>query len=309
LPEIGCVSAELLVRDRQEGRTGEFQADYLVQVKDGSLRWLRDHSFPWFEEETGLVGSVGILTDVTGRKRAEEALQESERRLRRLAAKLLTVQEEERALIAKELHDSISQTLAAIKYGVENALKGVEAGDTSMVAHSLRMVIPMLQNAIDDVRNIYMGLHPSILDDFGIIATIEWLCGEFEAIYPRFQVQRVLKVKEEEIAQPLKLVIFRIVQTAMENVIMHSRSNKVLLSLKKKSGLLELRIEDDGIGFDLAQVMSLDGMAPKGIGLASMKERTELSGGTFLVESKKGSGTRIRAVWPSGSRKKRSVNH
>ena len=98
----------------------------------------------------------------------------TEKQLRHLSSKLLTIQEDERKRIASELHDSIGQSIAGIKFGIENTLSQLEQGDSGAICKSLKAVIPIIQNLIDEVRNIYMDLRPSILDDLGIIATIDW---------------------------------------------------------------------------------------------------------------------------------------
>ncbi|MGA2226588.1 MAG: ATP-binding protein, partial [Syntrophobacteraceae bacterium] len=159
----------------------------------------------------------------------------------------------------------------------------------------LGQFIPIIQDAIVEVRNIYTGLRPTILDDLGIIATIEWFCREFRAAFPNLRVETVTMIKEEDVPETLKIVIFRIIQEALNNAARHSQAEWVNLSLVSGQRGVNLTIEDNGIGFDvkaLAQDKELEGM-----GLAGMKERAELSGGTLFVESTTGHGTRIHATW------------
>lgn len=233
-----------------------------------------------------------VVHDISKRKQDEEALRESERQLRILSARLLTVQEEERALIAKELHDGISQTLSAIKYGIEEAL----AAACEPAMQPLKDVIPLLQNAIGDVRRMYMGLRPSVLDDFGILATIDWFCRDFLSAHPGIEIERNVEVHESEIPDSLKPAIFRIVQQAMDNVIRHSQADYVVLSLRRNENRLELAVEDEGVGFD-SEEMGAAGSRCAGIGLASMRDRVELSGGVFAISSVLGEGTTIEATW------------
>lgn len=229
------------------------------------------------------------------RKKAEEALRLSERQLKFLSSQLLTVQENERKRIAAELHDNLGQILTAIKFGVENTLNQMEKD--SPVARPLESLIPTIQNAIEEVRRIYTHLRPSILDDLGIVATIGWFCREYRNIHPNIEVTKEIGVDEEDVPNSLKVVIYRILQEAMNNVAKHSKADHVALSLLETDEGLEFTIRDNGIGFDLHE--ALDGKSSvRGLGLASMKERSELSGGSMEMRSKKGKGTTLRITWP-----------
>jgi signal transduction histidine kinase len=106
-------------------------------------------------------------------------------------------------------------------------------------------------------------------------------------------------IEEAEIPSALKIVIYRITQEAMNNIVKHSKANLVLLSLRKMNRKMEVTIQDDGQGFNLEKVIS-QGSPKEGLGLSSMKERTELAGGSFTIESAQGKGTIIRASWPLG---------
>ena len=244
-----------------------------------------------------LVLELGI--DVTDRKRAEDAVIRSEEDLRRLSKKLLSVQEEERSRISRDLHDSIGQALAAVKFGTENAFNQIRKGETDEGLQTLEAVIPMVQRASEEVRRIHTDLRPSLLDDLGIVATIAWFCREFERLFSRTRIVKRVDIKEENVPEPLKIVIFRVLQEALNNISKYAHADLVTISLNETGGCTELTIQDNGEGFEVAPVFF--GKGPKaGIGLTSMKERTQLSGGTFAVESAPGTGTLIRASWPSG---------
>jgi signal transduction histidine kinase len=231
-------------------------------------------------------------------KRAEEALRLSERQLKFLSSQLLTVQENERKRIAAELHDNLGQILTAIKFGVENTLNQMDRNSPG--SKPLESLIPTIQNAIEEVRRIYTHLRPSILDDLGIVATIGWFCREYRNIHPNIEVIKEIGMDEEDVPSPLKIVIYRIIQEAMTNVAKHSSANCVELSLFETEAGLELTINDNGIGFDIQG--ALNGPSTiRGLGLASMKERAELSGGNMEIRSRKGKGTAIRILWPPRS--------
>jgi len=226
-----------------------------------------------------------LQVEIMERQRAEEALQESEKSLRRLSSQLLEAQENERKWIARELHDSVGQILAAIKFSLERKIS--QLGQKKLLGD----VLGMLQNCIEETRRIMTNLRPSTLDDLGILATLNWFCREFQKVYSHVGIQKQIDIQESEIPERLKVVIFRILQEAMNNSVKHSQGDHISFALEKKNGVIEFMIRDNGLGFDVQN-------SPKGLGLNSMKERTELSGGSFAIESSRGTGTIIRASWP-----------
>jgi signal transduction histidine kinase len=248
--------------------------------------------------EEVLVANELLRREAAVRKRSQQALQKSEEQLRSLSGQLLEVQEIERKRISRELHDSIGQSLAALKFGVEGALEKVRHGTIEESVESLEALIPVVQLASEDVRRIHTDLRPSLLDDLGIIATISWFCREFERLYLGIRIEKQVNIGEEEVPEALKIVIFRILQEAMNNVGKHSKANLVRVALRRTDGQIDMVVEDNGQGFDVEKAKSTkDGLS--GLGLTSMKERAELSGGGFSIESNKGEGTTMRATWQS----------
>ncbi len=153
---------------------------------------------------------------------------------------------------------------------------------------------------MEEARRIQMGLRPSMLDDLGILPTIGWFCRQFESTYSDIQIIKEIDIRENEVPDNLKTVIFRVLQEALNNIAKHSKAKEVRLVLRGADRAIQLSIRDNGQGFDPSEVDHLKGTS-RGLGLESMTERVELSGGVFSVESSKGAGTLVWASWPVDS--------
>jgi PAS domain S-box-containing protein len=240
------------------------------------------------------VGSVCILIDISASARA---LQRSESELRLLSAQFLTAQEIERQRIARELHDGIGQVLGGIKFGLETCAALAQNRSPQATAETIRQLADKMRGVLDEVRRISMDLRPSTLDDLGVLPTIGWFTREFKSIYKELDVETIVEVSEEDIATPVKTAIYRIVQEACNNIATHSMAHKLCLSLKRRNGHIELFVSDDGIGFDPRQYAMPDAAA-RGLGLASMRERAEMTGGRYQLQSRIGEGTTVKVTWP-----------
>ncbi len=233
--------------------------------------------------------------DLRIRERTAELAKANEE-LRQIPSKLISVQEEERKRLASELHDSMGQTLVAVKFWVEMTLKHRDAGDGNAALKHLEQFVPVLQRSIEETRNIYMGLRPTMLDNTGLLATLEWLRQECMKLYPGRHIELETLVAEEAIPEKLKINIFRIAQEALNNIAKHSQAEWVDISLSENEAGIELVVSDEGVGMDLDLVRKTS--TSRSLGLTSMRERAELTGGSFSIESNPGEGTTIRASWP-----------
>jgi two-component system, cell cycle sensor histidine kinase and response regulator CckA len=236
--------------------------------------------------------------EIRVRERTEE-LNVSKKQLQLMAAQLLSAQEDERKRIAHEVHDVLGSSLSAIKFKVEDTLHKNRNDQTANLTESLGAVIPLIQDTIEDARRIQTDLRPPMLDDLGIIATFSWFCRRFESIYSDINVKREITIQEEEVPEHLKVAIFRIAQEAMNNIGKYAKADLVHLRLQKTEGSIALTIQDNGQGFDQEMLTStMEKSSSRGLGLSSMRERTDILGGQFQITSSPGEGTTIKAVWP-----------
>ncbi len=235
-----------------------------------------------------------LTREIFERKRSENELSESEKQLRLLSSQLITAQEEERKRIAREVHDSIASSLVAIKVCLENTVHRLT--QEMPVTESIATSISITQDAIDESRRIISDLRPPLLDDLGVLATIGWFSRQYQSIHPDIFIEKQLEIQETEIPEVLKIAIFRIIQEALNNVAKYSRAEMVNLCLQKTENGIVLMVEDFGVGFDVSILMSRDSKTT-GWGIAGMKERTELTGGVFDIQSVPGEGTTVRCWW------------
>jgi signal transduction histidine kinase len=234
-----------------------------------------------------------VRTEKVERQHAEQELGKTQEQLREVSFRLLLAEETERKRIAQEIHDGISQHWSTVKLRVEEILKNLD----QHIAAPLEDILPLIRVGLEESRRIQMHLRPALLDDLGILATIKWFCREFQKAHPGIRIETKINVQEDEVPTTVKTVVYRVMQEALNNISRHSKGSLVKITLERTEGTTEFIIQDNGQGFDLNAVLALKGF-DRGLGLAGMKERTQLSGGTFRMESAEGGGTTIRASWP-----------
>ncbi len=253
------------------------QVEEQIPLADGMHTYL-SVKFPIFDEKGSAQSICSIATDITELKDAQD-------RLRRLGARIMDGQEEERAAIARELHDELGQMLTALR--MESAwlhkkleTKLPDAGERAGVMSDL------IDKTIDDVRRMALRLRPKVLDDLGIIDAVDWYMAEFEK---RSGIAAIFKHKTvPPLNSMLSTALYRIVQEALTNVARHAHATHVDVNIKMVEALLVLSIMDNGCGFDPKKAMKSEGL-----GIAGMRERAILAGGTLDIQSRTGEGTRI----------------
>ncbi len=273
-------------RMRGEEAPSEYETRGLT--RDGRTIWINRRIS--LVSHKGRPAVLGNVADITNRKRMENEL-------RLLSSRILSAEEKERKRIAQELHDGLGQLLGAIKFRIESVLLSKKENPPGEASEKLKEVIVLIQRTIEEMRRILAALRPSILDDLGIIPTINWLCREFQQTHAELVLEKDVAVDEQDVPGELKTVIYRVIQEGLNNVAKHSRAQRVRVSLTGKDQILVLEIEDDGTGFDEREKTGPAGTVG-GIGLHSIRERTRFSGGSFEMKTVPGKGTLIRAAWP-----------
>lgn len=271
--------------------------DYECRIlhSSGDVRWISGRTA--LIRYGGEYALLGNIQDITERHKAELALRNSREALHHLSTRLMSAQEGERRRVAQELHDSIGQSLSAVKFMVERALdEQAESSPEGPQTAALRAAVPVIQGSVEEVRRISMALRPTTLDDLGLIATIAWFTREFQTTYPHMGVERIIEVEEFEVPDLLKTNIFRILQEAMNNAAKYSQASKITVALRQVLGDLQLLVGDNGIGFNPSEARRRTSTG--GFGLDSMRERAELFGGSLIITSHPGEGTMIMARWP-----------
>ncbi|HVP79466.1 MAG TPA: PAS domain S-box protein [Thermodesulfobacteriota bacterium] len=252
--------------------------------------------------------------DITDRKQAEAALQqrtlelqylnetleqrvkERTEELANLSSQLVSAQENERQRVSYDLHDNVWQMLVAIRFEIERLFSRRDKADWAALQKKSKEVMANILEAVGKIRSMQGDLWPYVLDDIGVLATIDWYCRDFEKNHSGLIIESRTNLEEDEVPSSAKIVIYRVMQEAMSNVLKHSQANHVSLSLDNNAHNVQFTVVDNGIGFDP------EGTFVKrnpwgGLGLLGIKARVELSGGKFEVESSQGKGTTVRATW------------
>lgn len=232
----------------------------------------------------------------SGREMTGESRRESRNALQMIANQMLSVQENERKRIATDLHDGVGQSLTMIKLSLTGVAMQLASGAINEATESLQKLKLSVHSALEEVRHVAMDLRPPMLDDLGLLPTLSWFFRELGAACPDMKVEKEFGIHERRIPDALKITIFRILQEATSNIVKYAHADLMRVKLTQVDKVLYFSIEDNGDGFDPAEVAVRNG-SDRGLGLLSMKERAILSGGVYVMESVAGKGTQIRVTW------------
>jgi two-component system, NarL family, sensor histidine kinase UhpB len=246
-------------------------------------------------EKNQVVNVMDIATDITKQKKMEEKLLKSKELLERLNQHQNEIREKERAVISREIHDELGQSMTALKLDLgqmhQYVSKNIEA------CKKLEKMIELTSDTIKNVQRISSELRPGILDDLGLVSAVEWYCDEFEK---RTGINCEFKFDDPVYEDTrINLVFFRVMQETLTNVIRHARATSVSINLYKTIKGNIMTIQDNGVGIQEEKIES-----HKSLGLISMRERVRQFGGKIIISSGKGSGTRLSVFIPE---KKKAV--
>jgi len=269
--------------------TGYSDAEAEFVSKDGSKR-------PYYFKALRIIIDgkpclLGTGIDISDRKKAEQELDESYKAIRKLTGHLQNIREEERTHIAREIHDELGQQLTVLKMDVSWLNKKIGNTDDA-IKEKMKSLLTMLDETVKSVRRISSELRPSLLDDLGLGAAMEWQLTEFEkraGIKTRF----THKGEDDKLPESVKTALFRILQESLTNVARHSGAKSVEVSFVRDADSCSLSITDNGKGFDKEKAAD-----KRTLGILGMKERTSMIGGTYEIASASGKGTTVTVKIP-----------
>ena len=273
---------------RRAGITEQF--DFRFRRKDGSELWGIVSSTPVWDDSGKLGGSLGMVTDITERKHAEQELRRSSEQIRELAGRLITAQEEERRRISRELHDDIVQKVASLAIRMSLFKQRVPAS-TDLVAEEITSLQRRVSELAEDIRQLSHQLHPAVLEHAGLTVALRSFVAEFSRI-EGVEVKLTAPEGTEAIPKDIALCAYRVVQESLRNVAKHSGAKAAEVVLAIAGNELYLSIRDEGRGFDVEAARS------RGLGMVSVDERVRLCQGSVTVTSKLNRGTTLTARIP-----------
>jgi PAS domain S-box-containing protein len=246
-------------------------------------------------------GTLLMIRDVTASKTAEQTirtlfqfLQDRDEDRTRVLQRTNAAIEAERNRIARDLHDGPIQGISATTLSLEAIKLMMEAGSTDVALETLRKVCEELAEEAMNLRRVMSDLRPPVLEERGLIPAVRELCDRWRS--ETGVAAEVIADAHAEVASDVETLAYRVVQEALSNVKKHARANQVTVRIEALAGTLRVEVRDDGLGFDAE--MAREFLKSGRVGLASMRERAELAGGTLTVKSSPGSGTAIMATLP-----------
>ncbi|MGD9972936.1 MAG: PAS domain S-box protein [Desulfatirhabdiaceae bacterium] len=253
------------------------QLEESIPAGDGNLTFL-SVKFPMYDESGNTSGVCGILTDITAIKKMQD-------QFRRLSASFMNSQEKERAAIARELHDELGQVLTALRMDSVWMRDRLRLKDPDAFERAANMCV-LIDKNIQDIRGIALRLRPRVLDDLGLVDALEWFTADFER---RTGIACIFHPGSiRGLSDGVATAAYRIVQEALTNVARHSGATYAEVTLTQNDGKLNLSISDNGTGFQVQDMHEFEGL-----GIAGMRERASLIGGTIALISSSQEGTRL----------------
>jgi PAS domain S-box-containing protein len=263
--------------------------------QDGKIDWVRWEIRPWRRIDDSIGGIIIFSENITDRRQARDDLQRSLAQVRALAGRLQSVREEESKRLAREIHDQLGQALSALRLDFTSLLCEIPEA-AQHPANRASSILKLVDETIQMVRRIATELRPGMLDDLGLVATIEWAGEDFQA---RTGTKCRLDLPREDFAidSERATAIFRILQETLTNVARHAAASEVVVRLGEENGDLILEVQDNGKGIAEAKLSESGSL-----GILGMQERALLLGGELNISSAPREGTTVRARIPQTRR-------
>jgi signal transduction histidine kinase len=265
----------------------------LVKARIATLSMMADNMDVMKELE---VTNAKLLSEIGERKKSEIKLEEANEQLRALTSRIVSVREDERAALSREIHDELGSALTGVKMGLMHIKRNLPENESSKKTNQIHELLTSMSNTIDGtirmVRKIITDLRPEILDEVGLAEALQWYAREFEkrtSISSQFTVfPRKFTLDKQQTTE-----LFRIFQEILANIAKHSGASKVVVFLKKEETIVTLRVKDDGIG-----IKDSDMANKNSFGILGMRERISLMGGQMNIKGVPGKGTTISISVP-----------
>lgn len=266
--------------------------EHRILLRDGRVRFVEERWVVSHDSAGRPVRALGTCRDMTEQKQYEARLRESLNELHDVSTRLNDAREEERARMARDIHDHLGQALTALKLDVGEVKRRLKAGDEQAVVDRLDEMADLIDGAVNDVRRVAAELRPVVLDDLGFVLAIKAYLLDVER-RSGLQCQLITGLTDLPIATDRATALFRILQEALTNVIRHAGARHVHVTLSADADTARLVIRDDGCGIPAAQQRN-----PRAIGLLGMRDRARLFGGSVEVTGGPGEGTTVVATLP-----------
>jgi signal transduction histidine kinase len=295
---------------RNDGEPADIARDTRSVLLVSDVSALRQAQHALIEANDSLESRVGqrtreladsnreLRSEIARREQAERELLASRNNLATLSEQLIQAQEQERRRIALELHDSVGQSLSAVKYTLERAIIMLQRPDLGDPESTLASAVQRIHETADGIRSISMNLRPPVLDNLGAASATIWFCRGFAETYPDITVRAEVTAQNADIPPRIATHLFRSVQELLNNVAKHAAARTVWVTLQRKSSRLLLEVRDDGRGM---AHQAADRLKLPGSGIRNLRERAEMTGAKYSMDSSPGRGTATQIAWSLGT--------